>query len=323
MILIISNKDDQSSCNVMEWLTYYKEDFFVVTDEDAFEIIELYPSGKFTIKIKNRIINSCEIKSVWYRRGALKLPDVRFKPFSKINDISYGFQRLYDFEKHGLCDFLNYCLWDLRSVNNYLFSRVNKLMILKSAEKHGLMIPETIVTSHKFVLMDFIKRHEKIITKPAIEGFFFNDKNNNYYVNLYTELVTDELLSKYGDIFSPSLFQACVPKILEVRIFYLEKEFYSMAIFSQNNKQTTIDFRHYDKKVPNRNVPFQLPSEIEKKLTALMTTVKINSASIDLIYGTDKNFYFLEINPVGQFGMTSSPCNYYLERRIANQLKNT
>jgi len=322
MILIISSKNDQSTCNVMEWLSYYKEDFFVITEQDSFEIIELYPSGKFTIKVKNRIINSQEIKSVWYRRGGLKLPSVQFKSFNKINDISYGFQAFYDFEKNGLCNFLNYCLFDFKSINNQLFSRVNKLMILKSAEKVGLTIPETIVTSYKSVLIDIMKRYEKIITKTAIEGLYFNDKNNNYCFDVYTELVTDELLSKYGDTFAPSLFQICIPKILEIRIFYLEKELYSMAIFSQNNEQTAIDFRHYDKKVPNRNVPFQLPDEIEEKITALMTTVNINSASIDMIYGTDKKFYFLEINPIGQFGMTSHPCNYYLERRIANQLKN-
>jgi ATP-GRASP peptide maturase of grasp-with-spasm system len=322
MILIITSKDDQSTCHVIEWLACYKEDFFVVTEQNSFEIIELYPSGKFTIKIKNRIINSCEIKSIWYRRGGLRLPSVRFNPFNRTNDISFGFQAFYDFEKNGLCNFLNYCLLDLKSVNNQLFSRVNKLVILKNAEKVGLTIPETIVTSHKTVLIDIMKRHEKVITKTAIEGLYFNDKNNNYCFDVYTELVTEELLSKYDDTFAPSLFQVCIPKILEIRIFYLEKEFYSMAIFSQNNEQTSIDFRHYDKKVPNRNVPFQLPSEIEEKLTALMKNVKINSASIDMIYGTDKQFYFLEINPVGQFGMTSHPCNYYLERRIANQLKN-
>jgi ATP-GRASP peptide maturase of grasp-with-spasm system len=322
MILIISSNDDQSSCDVMKWLSYYNDRFFVVTDQDNFEIIDLSPSGKFTIKIKNRIINSQEINSVWYRRGGLKLPIVQFKPFNKTHNIFYGFQAFCDFEKNGLCNFLNYCLLDIKGINNYLFSHVNKLMILKSAENVGLAIPETIVTSHKSVLMDFIKHHKKVITKPAIEGLFFKDKNDNYCFTVYTELVTDELLSKYGDTFASSLFQVCIPKIFEIRIFYLEKEFYSMAIFSQNNMQTTIDFRHYDKKLPNRNVPFQLPFEIEEKIIELMKRVKINSASIDMIYGTDKKFYFLEINPIGQFGMTSYPCNYYLERRIANQLKN-
>lgn len=32
------------------------------------------------------------------------------------------------------------------------------------------------------------------------------------------------------------------------------------------------------------------------------------------------NFYFLEINPVGQFGMVSGPCNYKIEKLIAKYI---
>jgi hypothetical protein len=37
----------------------------------------------------------------------------------------------------------------------------------------------------------------------------------------------------------------------------------------------------------------------------------------------NKELVFLEINPVGQFGMVSHPCNYYLEKRIAQNLINS
>lgn len=95
-----------------------------------------------------------------------------------------------------------------------------------------------------------------------------------------------------------------------------------MAIFSQNNPKTEIDFRHYDHTVPNRTVPFKLSDNIENSLRCLMKSINNNSASIDFLYGKDKNIYFLEVNPIGQFGMTSYPCNYYLEREIAYQLIN-
>jgi hypothetical protein len=29
---------------------------------------------------------------------------------------------------------------------------------------------------------------------------------------------------------------------------------------------------------------------------------------------------FLEVNPVGQFGMVSAPCNYHLEKKVAELL---
>lgn len=93
-----------------------------------------------------------------------------------------------------------------------------------------------------------------------------------------------------------------------------------MAIFSQNDIQTNLDFRRYNKDIPNRNVPFQIPKDLEKKLAKLMLELGLNSGSIDMIYTNEKKYIFLEVNPVGQFKMTSLPCNYYLERKVSKIL---
>ena len=93
-----------------------------------------------------------------------------------------------------------------------------------------------------------------------------------------------------------------------------------MAIFSQNDMQTAIDFRQYNSNNPNRNVPFKLPDNLKKSLTKLMCDIGLNTGSIDMIYTKDKEYVFLEVNPVGQFKMTSMPCNYYIERDVARIL---
>ena len=90
-----------------------------------------------------------------------------------------------------------------------------------------------------------------------------------------------------------------------------------MVIYSQNNKNTEADFRNYDLVRPNRTVPYQLPEEIELGLDALMKELNFNTGSIDLILTAKGEYIFLEINPEGQFGMVSHPCNYYLEREMA------
>jgi len=46
----------------------------------------------------------------------------------------------------------------------------------------------------------------------------------------------------------------------------------------------------------------------------------LNSGSIDILVTPNNEYVFLEVNPVGQFGMVSQPCNYYLEKRIAERL---
>jgi glutathione synthase/RimK-type ligase-like ATP-grasp enzyme len=93
-----------------------------------------------------------------------------------------------------------------------------------------------------------------------------------------------------------------------------------MAIFSQKNKKTKIDFRNYDDELPNRNVPYQLPKSVEGKLIQMLDFLDYTTGSIDLIKTKSGDYVFLEINPVGQFGMVSYPCNYYLEEKIAIHL---
>ena len=111
-------------------------------------------------------------------------------------------------------------------------------------------------------------------------------------------------------------------KKYEVRVFYLDPEFYSMAIFSQRDDQTQVDFRKYNLEKPNRCVPYELPKAIEHKLKALMNILDLNSGSIDLIVNKDDDYIFLEVNPVGQFAMVSEPCNYFLEKKVAEFLIN-
>ena len=122
------------------------------------------------------------------------------------------------------------------------------------------------------------------------------------------------------NIFFPSLFQVEVKKDYELRIFYLRGDFYAMAIFSQEYEMARTDFRKYSGEKPLKCVPYSLPDEIKKKLKKLMDMLSLNTGSIDMIVDTAQKYYFLEVNPSGQFGMTSEPCNYYLEKKIAQYL---
>ena len=113
-----------------------------------------------------------------------------------------------------------------------------------------------------------------------------------------------------------------IDKKLEIRSFYIENNFFSMAIFSQSSEQTKIDFRKYNNVFPNKTEPFQLPKDIEEKLTQIFKEINLNCGSIDLIVDKNDNYYFLEINPVGQYGMVADPCNYELDKLIAKYLIN-
>ena len=78
-----------------------------------------------------------------------------------------------------------------------------------------------------------------------------------------------------------------------------------------------MDYRNYNYTKPNRQVVFKLPIDLERKIFKLLKELKLTSGSIDFIYSKSNNFIFLEVNPIGQFGLVSSVGNFYCEREIA------
>lgn len=158
------------------------------------------------------------------------------------------------------------------------------------------------------------------MTKGIHSGFFFREDDIDY--EGFTRRVTAEEVDGLSCNFQPTLFQEEIAKQYEIRSFFLGGSLYSMAIFSQSNEQTEVDFRNYDQVRPNRTVPYQLPDTIERQLCALMAELDMHCGSIDLIRAMDGTHVFLEVNPIGQFGQVSIPCNYALEMLVARYLCN-
>jgi len=162
------------------------------------------------------------------------------------------------------------------------------------------------------------KEKENLIYKAVGEGISFFA--SEFKILEYTSLINE---TKYiPETFFPSLIQNNIEKKYDLRIFYLNRKFYASAIISQNDNQTTIDFRKYNMEKSNRIIPFKLPDYIEMQLVKLMDLLNYKSGSIDMIYTKEKEYIFLGINPVGQFAQVSEPCNYYLERKVAEYFNN-
>ena len=221
-------------------------------------------------------------------------------------------------ERKRLVDYIYYKLASIRHLGEYNRVDVNKLIVLDLCRKYDILIPPSLLTTSKRDLLIFFKNHAPIITKSATTTIFGADKL--VHLCAFTESLSETTIQNLPSFFAPSFFQANVLKRFEIRVFFIEEHFFAMAIFSQQNTRTQTDFRHYDDNKPNRMVPFKVPGQLKKKLMYLMDELELRTGSIDLIYSRDKEFYFLEVNPIGQFGMTSAPCNYNLEEKVAEYL---
>lgn len=318
MILIITDNQDQTTMLTIDWLLSYEEKLIIHNREycQIYELVIRNNDISFNLIIDDNNVSSSSVRSYWYRRGninfdnnELLMPLIQKKEIGKLNfireesrDLSRAIMKEIS-KKHGL--------------GNFEDNNINKLEVLQTANLYDLIIPETLVTSFRTKLHSTIKENQKSITKAIRNGGYY--KNSSFF-NFSTHLVESNHISLIPKFFHPTLIQQQLKKKYELRIFYLDGDFYTSAIFSQNDEQTKVDFRNYNDNRPNRTPPYQLPKDIEQKLHKLMQKLTIKCGSIDMVVNTKNEFVFLEINPVGQFQQVSFPCNYYLELKVAEYL---
>jgi ATP-GRASP peptide maturase of grasp-with-spasm system len=325
MILILSEKYDSQTDTVMDWLQFYGHDITRINDHDSVTVEWIkMENGTTTYKLKivtelgrSITIHSETIDCVWYRRGDYIIPHLNriqegveprfFKSFQdhvkKNNDVIKSF--LHHFHKE-------------KQVGNYFDNSTNKLLNLDLAQRIGFCVPETIITSEKKHLVEFLASHTGVVTKGIrVNGFEMADELT---CSCLTKEITQEIAWSFPEEFAPSLFQEMIPKILELRIFYFKGKLFTAAMLTQANPQTSLDFRNYDGMMPTRTIPFVLPPDISAKIRSFMLALNMTTGSLDLIVTPEGKYYFLEVNPAGQFGFISIWCNAILEREIAKEL---
>lgn len=331
MILLFSNSFEPTTNVVIDWLLHYQKKVIRVNLDDGnmadFHLVSKKKDESAEVQVdfhftyNGKTVRFSDIEGYWFRRGGM--PPLR-SVFDLTAIFKFRFQRLFrqqlNQEMRALNEYIFYLLGKVPvRIGGPRLADVNKMIVLDQAAAAGLLVPDSYITSTCSGMTAFLNEQDEYITKPLV-GLMLQGNSERYFC--YTERITPTEVTDFPDELFPSLLQDNIPKLFEIRSFFLHGHFYSMAIFSQNDSQTQCDFRKYNYDVPNRTTPYQLPVAIEEKLKLLLDRLGLDTGSIDMIYTPDKKYVFLEVNPVGQFGMVSSPCNYYLEKKVASYLAN-
>jgi ATP-GRASP peptide maturase of grasp-with-spasm system len=328
MILILSQSPlEPTTEEVMDWLESFGARSMRLNGEDldgrAPLVVEV-DGGEVEIRIgaEGLVLPLSEVRAVWFRRW---LGERRHEDDELLDGSLAGAWKLdHELRRH--------LALEARKLRDFLFARLagrpwlshpgqatpTKLDVLARAARHGLATPATLVTTERDELRRFCRRHGAVITKPIGEVAMFLYAGRRQC--LYTALLDEAVVEALPQRFAPSLFQQRLDKRWELRVFYLDGECHAMAIFSQLDPQTRLDFRRYNQQRPNRSVPYRLSETTAAALRRLMADLGLETGSLDLVHTVDGRNVFLEVNPVGQFGMVSKPCNYHLERRLAEHL---
>lgn len=327
MILVLSQKDEKSTDEVLIEMRYLGIDFIRINEDDMLRNLELHLINQnfdLSFSVNNRKVLLSEITGFWYRRGRFNFRFNETLLDTLLIDDFILYRQYIDQEFEHITALLKEHLKQIPHINSFDDNFNSKMTQLYWAAKLGLKIPDTSILNNKSSLMKFFNDSENgIILKNIRTNSFkkYFETSTRYYITNHITPVTEENIKQSSDSFLPTKFQKYTDKKFEIRSFFIKENFYSMAIFSQQNEQTKLDFRNYDYSNPNRNVPFQLPKSIESKLKKLMKRLNLNSGSIDLIYTNSSKFIFLEVNPIGQFDWLSKECNYNIPNLIAKQFQ--
>ena len=170
----------------------------------------------------------------------------------------------------------------------------SKVLQLREAARIGLKIPESLITNDKKAIINFIQENspQKTIYKTFSPAMW---EENNTIISNYTTAISHDILPDEATIaLTPGIYQKEVKKKHEVRITFFGDEYVAVKIHNAEE----LDWRICDK---NKLSSIPVPDDIVNKCKLLMEKLGIVFGCFDFIVTPQEEYYFLEVNEMGQF----------------------
>jgi glutathione synthase/RimK-type ligase-like ATP-grasp enzyme len=320
MIFIITNSRDKTVDHLISVLDKEKRKNIFRLNTDLFinDYNVMYSNtgdeSSLWLKDKNnkKKITQNDITGVWYRRPVLPTVDIEDEneQFSKQLSIEARLQIEYIIKTINSVKWLSY-------PDNIRIAE-DKILQIKMARKVGFNIPDTIITNDKKSVEEFYSKHSDICVKPIYSGQFTTDNGLRMFYN--TKLNNETIKKLLENVHNfPILLQEYIYKANEYRVTIVNNRVFPVRIIQKNNKNTEYDWR-----IGNcQEVDFEkidIPNRISDKIISLLQEFNIKFSSIDLIQGNDNEYYFLDLNPNGQWAWLDKYFDHGISREIYKYL---
>ena len=304
-ILLISNRFDFSTDFIaaelnkqnIEFIRINRDDlkdYVIKFDPTIPELVGEYKGYSFTI-------STIYLKSIYYRAPTF-LRDIFQESITEEEQL---IRTQWTAFVRSLCIFEN-----IKWFNNPtdIYKAEIKPYQLYLAKKLGFKIPKTII-SNKTIDIGFENQAIKsidtaIVSKRDEEGF------------VYTEIYNKGELKE--ETYSSPFFiqQGLIPKI-DIRVTVIKNDVIAVKI--TGNKIIDEDWRRYKNEL--KYTIFELPEEINNLCVSYVKELNLNFGAIDLIFHNNE-YYFIEINPTGEWSWLQQNTGYNFDKIIVNSLIN-
>jgi glutathione synthase/RimK-type ligase-like ATP-grasp enzyme len=188
---------------------------------------------------------------------------------------------------------------------------------LQLAASLGLTIPPTVVTNDPSAVRSAFDEFGDLIIKPTRSGYVIKDGGE--YAIYTSRLLAEHLDDLESARWSPSIYQALIPKKYDVRVTFVGDRYFAAAIDSPSDPAAHVDWRQTENPaLPH--YPLKLPGALEATLRQLMDALRLTFGAIDLIQTPEGDYVFLEVNPNGQWLWLDDMLNLCISDAVAEWL---
>jgi hypothetical protein len=237
---------------------------------------------EYRIKTPENTISSYEVTGVWRRR---------IKPCSIRDEIT-------DREIRGFCRmeamaFIVGLLGGLTNIVNsasseHLASR--KAFQLQAAVDAGLRVPETLISSDPKEIRNFYDQNSGEVVFKLLTPTRFQFSETR-------ALRSDDLAFLGSAIFAPTIYQRKISPKCHLRVTIVDGETFCATI-TPSRDYAMLDWRLDPDPIIKEG---DMPTSVTAGLLQLMRLLGLRYGAVDMILGNDDVYYFLEVNPGGQF----------------------
>jgi biotin carboxylase len=245
-----------------------------------------------TLQTDSAALDLAGLTAVWWRRPQTPLPDETESDAATRGYVSEECRAVLNDLWHALpCRFVPAPPAVLRRAEL-------KAAQLVVAGKLGFELPPTLVTTSPRDFLAFYREHGGNVISKLPSGTLYRQQSE---VARYTQVVaTREVGFAQSLRRCPVIFQAYVPKRLEVRVTVVGSALFPAEIHSQHTHRTRHDWRRYDHRA-TPYLPHELPHDVAERCLRLVAELGLCYGAIDLVLTPDGRYVFLEINPNGQY----------------------
>lgn len=306
--MLLSNERDISVDWVVRLLRARGVNYFRLNTERVLErTLQLRPLERTaTLTGQEDVVDLSAVSAVWYRR-----PDPPQLASSMTSAEKAVVKAQWRVAIRGLTHTLR-ARWVNHPDRND--DAEQKLLQLRIAKEIGFQVPSTLVTTDADAVRAFAERHLGAVIVKGLDAPHIEDEAGSGRF-LFTTRIADLPTDLEGLEQSPLIFQEEIAPKRDIRVTVIGDTVLAAAPLSP---LAHVDWRALADPPPFER--FELPSEIARMSVEVVRAFGLVFGALDLVQDEAGAYWFLELNPNGEWGWLQKKAGLPIAEAIAREL---